>query len=665
VSRRLIIAAVQPKLEVGAPERNLERLETLIRDAHRAHQPDLIVLPEAMTSPNTIDPRVRQVPRPIDGAPLNLMSLLAREFQCCIAGGFLAVRGRHAYGTYALVEPDGRAHLHDKDIPSATENFYYRGGDDDGVTAVAEWDRRRVGLASGMEWARVRTARRLRDAAVQLVIGGQCWPWTPEEDRRGPVGRWLREEYVRSQRQCREIPSLMARLVGAPTVMASHVGPVDMLQIPGGTRFLWKTDMVGETHICDRDGSTLARLSRSDGEGHIAARVELNAAAPADSLPDSYWTTDISAPITAVFHASNVVGAAAYRIRTLRKQFPWQTTAHSDLPDEVPPRVSVLNCTQAGRLANFATNVVAVQRREIVADDVVHLTLSNQDGTPLPRWKPGAHIDLILDDETVRQYSLCGDPADPTYEIAVLREPDGSGGSAWVHDKIAEGDRFQIRGPRSHFRMADSPRYLFIAGGIGITPLRPMIHRAATRDSQWRLLYGGRTAASMAFADQFAQRYPANIELHPQDSDGLLDLDAALTDLEPGTLVYCCGPEPLLNAVETRCKDLPDGTLHIERFLPRKDQSHDPDTSFTVQLGRTGRTLTVPAHRSVLDTLLDEGIDMDYSCQTGVCGTCEVAVIEGTPEHRDSITSAATRNAEERMMTCVSRARTAKLILDL
>jgi ferredoxin-NADP reductase len=206
---------------------------------------------------------------------------------------------------------------------------------------------------------------------------------------------------------------------------------------------------------------------------------------------------------------------------------------------------------------------------------------------------------------------------------------------------------------------------LFIGGGIGITPLRPMIQVAATRNSQWRLIYGGRTAASMAFADQFIQRYPANVELHPQDCDGLLDLDAHLANLEPGTLVYCCGPEPLLNAVETSCRDLPDGTLHIERFLPRKDQSHDPDTSFTVQLARTGRTLTVPAHGSVLDTLLDEGIDMDYSCQTGVCGTCEVAILAGTPEHRDSITSTGTPDAEKRMMTCVSRARTSKLILDL
>jgi ferredoxin-NADP reductase/predicted amidohydrolase len=664
VSRHIIIAAVQPELEVGAPERNLERLETLIRDAYRAHQPDLIVLPEAMTSPNAIDPRLRDVPRPVDGAPLNLMSLLAREFQCCIAGGFLAVRGRHAYGTYALIEPDGRAHLHDKDIPSGTENFYYRGGNDDGVTAVAQWDRRRIGLASGMEWARVRTARRLHDASVQLVVGGQCWPWTPEE-LRGPVGRWLREEYVRSARQCRELPSIMARLVGTPTVMASHVGAVDMLQIPGGSRFLWKTNMVGETHICDCDGSTLARLSRADGEGHIAARVELGAPAPAESMPDGYWTTDISAPISAAFHASNVIGAAAYRIRTLRKQFPWQTTAHTDLPDEGPPRSCGLSSTQARRLANFATTVVTVQRREMVADDVVHLTLSGQDGIPLPRWKPGAHIDLILDDETVRQYSLCGDPADPTYEIAVLRERDGSGGSAWVHDKITEGDRFRIGGPRNHFHMVNAQRYLFIAGGIGITPLRPMIQRAATRDSQWRLLYGGRTAGSMAFADEFAERYGTNIELHPQDSDGLLDLDTAFSDLEPGTLVYCCGPEPLLNALETRCKDLPDGTLHIERFLPRKDQSHDPDTSFTIQLARSGRTLTVPAHRSVLDTLLDEGIDMDYSCQTGVCGTCEVAVIDGTPEHRDSITSATTPGAEKRMMTCVSRARTVKLVIDL
>lgn len=338
MARHVKIAAVQPALKVGAVEANLARVEELVRDAYQIHQPDLIVLPEAMTSPNVYHRDMRAVPRPVDGPVLALMTRLAEELHTVIAGGSLCVRGRHAYGTYQLVEPDGRAHLHDKDIPSGPENFFYRGGDDDGVTAVAAWDGLSVGLVSGLEWARSRTAARLRRGGVQLVIGGQCWPWTPV-NWSGPMGRWSRGEYRRSVGLCRITPVTMARLVDAPAVMASHVGEVtmDTPLLPG---IPWRSPLAGHTHICDRDGTTLALLTDADGEGHIGAEVELSEPHATHELPAGHWTIDISSLPTALFHVFNALGMAAYAARSRRGGFPWQLGPGTDLPDEVPPRRS-------------------------------------------------------------------------------------------------------------------------------------------------------------------------------------------------------------------------------------------------------------------------------------------------------------------------------------
>jgi ferredoxin-NADP reductase/predicted amidohydrolase len=665
MTKRVKIAAVQPALELGRVEKNLERVEDLVRDAYRVHCPDLIVLPEAVTSPNVYHPDICAVPRPVDGPLLTLFRYLAEELDCVIAGGGLCVRGRHAYGTYMLVEPDGRAHLHDKDIPSGTENFFNKGGDDDGITAVVAWGRRRVGLASGMEWTRTRTATRLRRAGVEIVIGGQCWPWTAV-NWRGPIGRWSRGEYRRSIDLCRDTPPTMARLVGAPAVMASHVGDITM-DTPFFPWASWRSPMVGETHICDRDGTTLARLSLADGEGHIAAQVELSPPQPVDELPSGYWTIDLGQPLTAMFHGSNAVGVAAYTLRSLRHRFPWQDGLGTDLPDEVPPRAAPV--AAAGRrvvLAANACTAVTVRSRRQIADGVVHLTLASADGTALPPWKPGAHIDLVLADDLLRQYSLCGEPSAATYEVAVLREDPGTGGSAFVHDHVREGDQLSIRGPRNHFELDRTPgesEYLFIAGGIGITPLRPMTYEVAARGRPWRLVYGGRSASSMAFAEELERSFPDHVELHPQDRDGLLDLDAILAATSRDALVYCCGPESLLAAVESRCAG-GSRRLRVERFLAKVSDS-GPAEAFDIVLARSGRTLRVPAHSSMLDVLLDAGLDVDHSCQNGVCGSCELRVLGGEPAHRDSILTSQNSCVTDRVMACVSRSRGPTLTLDL
>jgi ferredoxin-NADP reductase len=304
------------------------------------------------------------------------------------------------------------------------------------------------------------------------------------------------------------------------------------------------------------------------------------------------------------------------------------------------------------------TDELVVRSKEIIADGVVGLTLCRPDGNALPRWEPGAHLDLLLPNGLVRQYSLCGDPADRSvFELAVLREPNGRGGSRYLHERLSAGDRLSIRGPRNNFGLVEAKGYLFIAGGIGITPILPML---ASVHPDWRLVYGGRTRASMAFAEALCRRYGERVSVLPQDETGLLPLDSLLARPDPGTAVYCCGPEPLLAAAEVRC---PPEALHLERFTPVPDTG--PRGAFEVELARSGTTIPVPENRSILESIEDAGIPVLSSCREGTCGTCETEVLDGVPDHRDSLLTPAEREAGEVMMICVSRARGGRLVLDL
>ncbi|MFD4255155.1 PDR/VanB family oxidoreductase [Amycolatopsis thermoflava] len=309
---------------------------------------------------------------------------------------------------------------------------------------------------------------------------------------------------------------------------------------------------------------------------------------------------------------------------------------------------------------------VLLERKEELAAGVVRLTLRHPAGEPLPEWEPGAHLDLVLGEGLVRQYSLCGDPADRSVlQVAVLREPDGRGGSAWVHDRLSTGDTVRIRGPRNHFRLVDSPRYLFVAGGIGITPIVPMIARAEASGANWRLVYGGRSRASMAFREELVARYGDRVEIRPQDETGLLDLDELLGAPRDGVAVYCCGPEPLLAAVEQRCAAWPPGSLHVERFSPKAGADAGERTTFEVELAASGRTVTVPPDKSILAAIEEAGVSVLSSCQEGTCGTCETPVLDGVPDHRDSLLTDAERAANDTMMICVSRSCGPRLVLDL
>lgn len=307
-----------------------------------------------------------------------------------------------------------------------------------------------------------------------------------------------------------------------------------------------------------------------------------------------------------------------------------------------------------------------LDHKEVLADGVVQLTLRHPDDEPLPAWEPGAHVDLVLREDLVRQYSLCGDPDDRSVlQVAVLREPTGRGGSHYVHDKLVADDLVRVRGPRNHFRLIDAPCYLFIAGGIGITPIMPMIARAEARGCDWRLAYGGRSRTSMAFREKLTERYGARVSIQPADETGLLDLDSLLGQPQEAAAVYCCGPEPLLAAVEDRCSRWPSDALHVERFSPMEGADAGPRTSFEVQLAQSGITVTVPENRSILEVVQETGIPVLSSCQSGICGTCETPVLQGVPDHRDSLLTDEEQAANDTMMICVSRACSSHLVLDL
>ncbi|MDQ1050834.1 PDR/VanB family oxidoreductase [Streptomyces sp. V4I2] len=309
---------------------------------------------------------------------------------------------------------------------------------------------------------------------------------------------------------------------------------------------------------------------------------------------------------------------------------------------------------------------LVVDARIDAADGVVSLVLRHPDGDPLPAWTPGAHIDVLLDNGLIRQYSLCGQPADrAAWQIAVLRAPDGRGGSSYVHDRLAQGSAVRVRGPRNNFPLRPAEHHLFIAGGVGITPILAMVEAAEAAGADWRLLYGGRTRESMVFLDRLAP-YGDRVLIRPQDEYGLLDLAAFIGSPRAGTLVHACGPEPLLRAAQEQCAGWPSGTLGVERFAPVQPAVEAaPADAFEVVLARSGRTLTVPPDRSVLEVAEEAGVPVLFSCREGTCGTCETEVLEGTPDHRDSLLDEDERAAGDTMLICVSRSCGPRLVLDL
>jgi ferredoxin-NADP reductase len=334
----------------------------------------------------------------------------------------------------------------------------------------------------------------------------------------------------------------------------------------------------------------------------------------------------------------------------------------------------IADAVHSGRLndvKNETSTEVELQLRvqdiSTPADGVRVLDLVSPDGADLPAWSPGAHIDLHLGD-LVRQYSMCGDPADrKVWQVAVLREAESRGGSRFVHDNVSVGDSMLVRGPRNHFRLEPAPRYRFIAGGIGITPLLPMMAAAEAAGADWTLDYGGRDRTSMAFVDELIERYGDKVRFHPREQSRLSTrLPEILAEPRPGELVYCCGPAPLLAAAEAGSTHWPEGSLHVEHFSPREILVEADDVAFDVELAQSGLLLRIPADKPIMTVMREANIDVPSSCEEGTCGTCETGVLGGEVDHRDSLLTPAEQAVNDVMFICVSRAARGcpRLVLD-
>ncbi|GAA2062133.1 cytochrome P450/oxidoreductase [Williamsia deligens] len=337
-------------------------------------------------------------------------------------------------------------------------------------------------------------------------------------------------------------------------------------------------------------------------------------------------------------------------------------------PAATTPTASTAAATTPKRGRRTPTRVLDLQvtGRRTAAEGVVELTLTDPAGGSLPEWAPGAHAELLLSPGLTRHYSLCGDPADRSmWTVAVLREQDSRGGSAFVHDELSEGAAVQVTGPRNHFALVPSPRYLFIAGGIGITPIRTMIAAAQAAGAEWSLVYCGRSRSTMAFVDEF--KGDDRVTVWARDEhENRLDLDALLGEPRSDTLVYCCGPVGLIDAVEKKCASWPDESLHLERFVATQVEAPEGALdSFEIECTESGVTVTVPEGTSMFDAVEEAGVDVMGSCMEGICGTCQAEVLDGTPDHRDSVLTRAERERGDTVMLCVSRSLSKKLVLDL
>jgi ferredoxin-NADP reductase len=305
------------------------------------------------------------------------------------------------------------------------------------------------------------------------------------------------------------------------------------------------------------------------------------------------------------------------------------------------------------------THTAVVTKRELVAPDVVALTLADVGGGLLPSWTPGGHIDVQLPSGRRRQYSLCGPPGRRTdYRIAVRRIADGGGGSIEMHDAFDVGDSLVFEGPRNAFYLGAGERdVLFVIGGIGVTPILPMLHAAQQRGINWRAVYAGSSREDMPLLDEVVSVAPDRVTVWADDEHGrFATADDLLVDAGPATAVYVCGPTPMLESVCIARDEYANAPLHYERFSPPPVVDGVP---FELELARSRRVVTVPANRSALDVMLDDDPTTAYSCRQGFCGTCKVKVVGGQVDRRGR-----TAEGDGEMLVCVSRATGGRVVVD-
>ena len=297
--------------------------------------------------------------------------------------------------------------------------------------------------------------------------------------------------------------------------------------------------------------------------------------------------------------------------------------------------------------------------------------LVHPSGDMLPAFTAGAHTNVLLPSGLIRQYSLFNDAAEThRYCIAVQRENNGRGGSIEMHEKVRVGDCLQISATNNHFPLSGAAgRYLLIAGGIGITPIMSMISQLHREQADWALHYCTRTKEGTAFRRSLNEPpYSGSVALHHDggDPENGLALHDLLVDVGEATLVYCCGPTGLMNAVRAAGKHLPLGTLHFEDFAADPDLIlAEENTDFVVEIAGSGQVLNVPSDRTILDVLIENGIEVPHMCAEGLCGTCLVDFVEGVPEHRDFVLDDDEKAAGDTIAVCCSRAKRERLKLDI
>jgi tetrachlorobenzoquinone reductase len=317
---------------------------------------------------------------------------------------------------------------------------------------------------------------------------------------------------------------------------------------------------------------------------------------------------------------------------------------------------------------------VLVRSITLLAADTVGVEFVASDDNKLPAFEAGAHVDVLLPDGIRRSYSLCNWPTDRhRYVIGVKKANPSRGASSYIHDRLRVGQRIEITRPRNNFPLAPSAtRNVLIAGGIGITPVWSMIQTLESERKSWKLYYAARTAKDAAFLNELqalSLAHPGNIDIRFDHEPGvaMLDIkDIVNENAGVGVHFYACGPSPMLDAFEAATKSIPEANRHLERFSAEARQSSDgAQSEYEAVLAKSGMTLRITPEKSLLDTLLDAGVNVDFSCMEGICGSCRVAVREGLPDHRDHVLSEEERARNDSVLVCCCGSRTQRLVLDI
>ncbi|WP_226506150.1 PDR/VanB family oxidoreductase [Pseudomonas sp. MWU16-30317] len=319
-------------------------------------------------------------------------------------------------------------------------------------------------------------------------------------------------------------------------------------------------------------------------------------------------------------------------------------------------------------MSNSSTLTALVHTLRHEAEGIMSVELRPHGDCVFAPFEAGSHIDLHLPNGLVRSYSLLNSPADRgRYVVGILRDRGSRGGSQWVHEQLRVGTTLQISRPRNNFALdTDASHSVLVAGGIGITPIYCMFRQLLALGKSAELIYCARSRKEAALVEELSG-LGANVVLHFNDEkDTAPDLRHYLAGQPADTHFYCCGPTPMLDAFESACQSLGYPHAHIERFAAAElPPCEDAQDSYSVELKKSGKTLTLEPGLNLLDVLLEAGCDIEYSCREGVCGSCETKVLEGEIDHRDGVLSKAERAANESMMVCVSGCKSRRLVLDI